>query len=78
VRPSENENPIHKFRVDGWKIGDEIVINSFLAARCSFFLGNKESNFSLAIYDLINWIPGTAFLTGKSSIRAKNYHLHRV
>jgi protein O-GlcNAc transferase len=76
VRPSENENPIRKDRVGGWKIGDEIVINSFLAARCNFFLGNKESNFSLAIYDLINWIPGTSFLIGKSSIRAKNYYLH--
>lgn len=76
ARRSDNENPIHKSRVEGWEIGDEIVMDTFLATRCSFFLGNRESNVSLAIYDLKNWTPGSAFLIGKGSIRAKNYGLH--
>lgn len=76
ARRSDNESPIHKNRVDGWAIGDEIVMDVFLAIRCNFFLGNKESNVSLAIYDMKNWMPGTAFLIGRASIRAKNYNLH--
>jgi len=76
ARRSDNESPIHISRVDGWAIGDEIVLDAFLALRCNFFLGNKESNVSLAIYDMKNWMPGSAFLIGRGSIRTKNYNLH--
>ena len=76
ARRSDNENPIHKNRIDGWAVGDEIVMDAFLATRCDFFLGNKESNVSLAIYDMKSWIPGSAYLIGRGSVRAKNYNIH--
>ena len=56
--------------------GDESVIATYLAIKCDIFLGNKESNMSLAIYSLKNWAPGCFHLTGKNNIRSKNYGLH--
>lgn len=76
ARRSNGQVPVHKSRVQGWEIGDEIVIDTFLATRCSFFLGNKASNFSLATYDLKKWPNGCAFLIGSQSIRSRNYSLH--
>jgi hypothetical protein len=56
--------------------GDATVIASYLATKCDIFLGNKESNMSLAIYSLKNWAPGCFHLTGQSNLRSKNYSLH--
>jgi hypothetical protein len=60
-----------------WKdAGNATVIASYLATKCDIFLGNKESNMSLAIYSLKNWAPGCFHLAGQSNLRSKNYSLH--
>ena len=56
--------------------GDATVIASYLATKCDIFLGNKESNMSLAIYSMKNWLPGCFHLMGQSNLRSKNYSLH--
>ena len=60
----------------GLSNADYFLIEPFLAARCSFFLGRNESNESLAIYDLKKWSNGCAFLMGSKSVRTRNYLLH--
>jgi hypothetical protein len=68
--------PMDKNPITGLESVEESVIASYLAAKCDIFLGNKESNMSLAIYSLKNWAPGCFHLTGKNNIRSKNYGLH--
>ena len=43
---------------DGRKLGEEVVMEAFLAARCDAFLGNGASNVSTAIRHLKDWAPG--------------------
>jgi hypothetical protein len=47
-------------------------MESYLASKCDYFIGNKESNVSLAIFSLKNWANGFAFLLGAQSARGRN------
>lgn len=62
--------------ISGQQSGYELVMASYLATKCDIFLGNKESNTSLAIFSLKNWAPGCFHLVGQANIRSKNYILH--
>ncbi len=68
--------PLDQKPIVGPQSCEELVIASYLAMKCDIFLGNKESNTSLAIFSLKNWAPGCCHLVGQANIRSKNYSLH--
>ena len=72
VQRSANNTGIHFAGHPGHQIGSEILTETYLAAKCDYFIGNKESNVSLAIYSLKNWANGFAFLLGAQSARGRN------
>ncbi|QXE86205.1 tetratricopeptide repeat protein [Geomonas nitrogeniifigens] len=45
-------------------LGEEVLIDTLLAARCDRFLGNGLSNVSLAVAQMKRWAPGTCRLFG--------------
>ncbi|QWV93635.1 tetratricopeptide repeat protein [Geomonas oryzisoli] len=45
-------------------LGEEVLIDTLLAARCDRFLGNGLSNVSLAVAQMKTWAPGTCRLFG--------------
>ena len=72
VQRSANTTGIHFAGHPGHQIGSEILTETYLAAKCDYFIGNKESNVSLAIFSLKNWAHGFAFLLGVQSARGRN------
>ncbi|CAK0750876.1 hypothetical protein CCP3SC5AM1_1740001 [Gammaproteobacteria bacterium] len=62
---------------DGVAIGEEVLIDALLAIRCHYFVGNQESNVSLAIASLRDWPVGFMFLLGEKNIRGENLFLHQ-
>jgi hypothetical protein len=67
---------IHLQGRDGYAIGKEVLIDVLLAVRGDYFIGNQESNVSLAISSLKHWSTGFIFLLGQASGRAENWFLH--
>lgn len=61
---------------DGLQMGREVLVDTLLATRCDFFVGNQESNVSLAISSIKNWSSGTCFLIGLGNVRGENIALH--
>jgi hypothetical protein len=74
---TEGNIGIHLQGRDGYAIGKEVLIDVLLAVRGDYFIGNQESNVSLAISSLKHWSPGFIFLLGQKSGRAENWLLHR-
>lgn len=68
---------IHLQGHDGYGIGQEVLIDVLLAVRGDYFIGNQESNVSLAISSLKHWSPGFIFMLGQESGRGENWFLHR-
>jgi len=46
----------------GVPLGEEVPVDTLLALKCDYFIGNKESNASLAIKGLKDWAQGFCFL----------------
>jgi hypothetical protein len=61
---------------DGIQMGFEVLLDVLLAVKCNFFVGNIESNVSLAISSLKRWSNGTLFLAGFANVRGENTALH--
>jgi len=74
---SASSTGIHMSGGDGHSLGDEVVLDAYLAARCDYFVGNVESNVSVAIASLKAWPVGFSFLLGQKNVRGKNVFLHR-
>lgn len=68
---------VHMSGHDGVAIGDEVLIDALLATHCSYFVGNQESNVSLAIASMKDWPKGFMFLLGEKNIRSENLFLHQ-
>jgi predicted O-linked N-acetylglucosamine transferase (SPINDLY family)/glycosyltransferase involved in cell wall biosynthesis len=68
---------VHMSGHNGVAIGEEVLIDALLATKCDYFVGNQESNVSLAIASLRHWSPGFIFLLGEKSIRGENLFLHQ-
>ena len=69
---------VHTSGNDGLLMGKEVLIDALLAIKCDFFLGNTESNVSLAISSMKCWSPGFIFLSGQGNVRSENLTLHNV
>lgn len=76
VSRSSDNTGVHLSGHDGVAIGEEVLIDVLLATKCNYFIGNQESNVSLAIASLRDWPPGFIFLLGEASIRGANPALH--
>ena len=60
----------------GTVLGEQVILDAWLAARCDFFLGNGGSNVSVGIRHLKDWRPGTFFLIGPDFLGERNLTLH--
>ena len=67
---------VHINNQNGVAIGEEVLIDVLLATKCQYFIGNQESNVSLAIASMGTWRPGFMFLLGTGSARGDNVVLH--
>jgi protein O-GlcNAc transferase len=74
---TEGNIGIHLQGHDGYGIGQEVLIDVLLAVRGDYFIGNQESNVSLAISSLKHWSVGFIFMLGQESGRGENWFLHR-
>lgn len=74
---SNSTKGVHMSGGDAHELGDDVLIDALLAIRCDYFIGNIESNVSLAISSLKNWALGYIFMLGKESVRGKNHALHK-
>lgn len=60
----------------GTEMGEQVILDAFLASRCDFFLGNGGSNVSLGIRHLKSWPQGTFFLIGSDFLGEVDLSLH--
>jgi glycosyltransferase involved in cell wall biosynthesis len=74
---SNSNTGVHMQGHSGRTVGDEVLIDALLAARCDYFVGNQESNVSLAIASLKRWPQGFLFMLGDKSGRSENLYLHK-
>jgi hypothetical protein len=63
---------IHLSGHDGITIGEEVMLDALLALKCNYFVGNQESNVSLAIASMHNWPQGFMFLLGEKNNRSES------
>jgi len=68
---------VHMQGHSGRAVGDEVLLDALLAARCDYFVGNQESNVSMAISSLKRWPQGLLVLLGDKNCRSENLYLHR-
>jgi len=76
-RRSDSNQGVHQSGHDGVLIGEEVLVDTLLALKCDYFVGNRESNISMGISSLHPWPPGFIFLLGEKNIRGENLFLHR-
>ena len=77
VARSADATGVHYAGHEGRKLGEEVVMDAHLAARCDAFLGNGASNVSTAIRHLKDWAPGSYELIGADFLTMPNLMLHR-
>jgi predicted O-linked N-acetylglucosamine transferase (SPINDLY family) len=63
---------IHLSGHSGHSIGEEVLVESYLATKCDYFIGNRESNVSLGVFSLKDWKQGFVFMLGVRSSRGSN------
>jgi protein O-GlcNAc transferase len=68
---------VHLQGYGGYDLGVEVLVDVLLAIRCNYFVGNKESNVSLAITSMKKWPDAFSVLLGNQSVRGGNLFLHK-
>jgi protein O-GlcNAc transferase len=58
------------------ELGEQVIVDAYLASKCDYFLGNGGSNVSTAIRHLRHWSPGTYFLIGQDFLGSIDTSLH--
>lgn len=74
---SADSTGVHMQGHSGRVVADEVLLDALLATRCDYFVGNQESNVSLAIASLKRWPRGFLAMLGDKNGRAENLFLHR-
>lgn len=77
VARSSDATGVHYAGHEGRRLGEEVVLDTHLAARCDAFLGNGASNVSTAVRHLKDWAPGSFELIGADFLTLPNLMLHR-
>lgn len=73
---SDSSTGVHYSGHSGTELGEQVILDSWLAAHCDFFLGNGGSNVSVGIRHLKAWQDGTYFLIGEDFLGQRNMMLH--
>lgn len=73
---SSSQTGVHYAGHAGVEVGEQVILDAWLAARCDFFLGNGGSNVSVGIRHLKSWPDGTFFLIGEDFLGQRNKTLH--
>ena len=68
---------VHYCGHPGQRIAEEVILDTYLAARCDFFLGNGASNVSTTVRHLKRWAQGTYSLLEKDALSVRNMFLHQ-
>jgi protein O-GlcNAc transferase len=72
---TSNDLALHRKKTrDGMRLGREVMIDSYLAARCSRFIGNGHSNVSAIIAVLKDWADGQCTLIAPSLLGRRNLY----
>ena len=67
---------VHLSGHPGLLMGEQVLTDAFLAARCDMFLGNGASNVSTGIRHLKDWPAGSFFLLGADFLDQLDTSLH--
>lgn len=67
---------VHLLGLDGRRLGEEVIVDSYLAAGCDYFLGSGHSNVAAAVGYLRNWRPGRYVLFDGGARWQRNLSLH--
>jgi glycosyltransferase involved in cell wall biosynthesis len=73
---SSNHVGVHYMNLSGQHLGIEVLVDTLLATRCDYFIGNRESNVSLAIASMKAWPTGQIGLLGVVDFRNENTMLY--
>jgi len=76
VLRSSNHIGIHYQQQSGLRVGTEVLVDALLAVKCAYFIGNGESNVSLAISSLKRWPKGLIGLMGITDFRGESTMLY--
>ena len=74
---SSTTTGVHFSGHPGMRIAEEVILDTYLAARCDFFLGNGTSNVSTTVRHLKDWAEGTYSLLGPDHLSLRNLFLHQ-
>jgi ADP-heptose:LPS heptosyltransferase len=75
IERSANNVGVHYQTNNPSRAGSEVLIDTLIATHANYFIGNKESNVSLAIKSYGNWTAGYIFMHGSKSVRGSNEFL---
>jgi len=73
---SHSQAGVHYQGLPGEQLGMEILMDTYTAARCDYFLGCGHSNVSTTVHHLKDWMPGAYRLLGENSLLKRNLFLH--
>jgi len=73
---SRSDVGVHYQGHSGEKVGMEVITDTYLAARCDYFLGFGRSNVSTTVQHMKDWAPGTYRLLGGNFLLERNLYLH--
>lgn len=69
---SSDDRGVHvQGRLNRYLLGEEIMIDSYLAVRCQAFIGLVSSNVSCMIRDMVDWPVDRCHLIGSGDIRTE-------
>lgn len=72
----KGQTGVHLEGHPGILMGEQVILDAYLATRCDFFLGNGSSNVSTGIRHLKNWRKGTFFVVGPDFLGETDLSLH--
>src|SRR6185369_7774452 len=67
---------VHYSGHPGRKVAEEVIVDTYLAAKCDYFLGNGGSNVSTTIEHLKAWGQDRYRLIRENRLFKKNFFLH--
>lgn len=73
---SDTQTGVHHSGHSGKLVGEQVILDAWLASRCDLFLGNGGSNVSVGIRHLRAWKPSTYFLIGDDFLGLIDRTLH--
>lgn len=77
VRTDRDTGVHHQPRANPQETGIEVVVDTYLAARCVCFIGNGHSNVSTSILHLRDWKDDEYALIGENMLMQPSFLLHQ-